>query len=50
VTGSAATAKLELARPDMMVTDYMALLKVDGRWVIVNKIFDRQMRTGGESH
>ena len=43
VTGSAATAKLEQRRPGMIVTDYMSLLKVDGRWVIVNKIFDRQV-------
>jgi hypothetical protein len=41
--GNAATAKLEQRRPDgSVIVDYMSLLKVDGRWMIVNKIFDRQ--------
>jgi hypothetical protein len=26
----------------MLVTDYMSLLKVEGRWLIVNKTFSRQ--------
>jgi hypothetical protein len=42
VVGDAAVAKLELKRPDAVLTDYMSLLKVDGRWVIVNKIFTRE--------
>jgi hypothetical protein len=42
VTGNAAMAKLELGYPDATVTDYMSLLKVDGQWTIVGKIFDRQ--------
>lgn len=41
VAGDAAVAKLELERPDMLVTDYMSLLRLDGKWVIVNKIFSR---------
>jgi hypothetical protein len=44
VVGDAAVAKLELRRPDALLTDYMSLLKVDGRWVIVNKIFTRETR------
>ncbi len=44
VSGDAATARLELERPDAVLTDYMSLLKVDGHWVIVNKIFTRQPR------
>lgn len=44
VAGDAAVAKLELQRPDMLITDYMSLLKVDGRWVIVSKIFSREQR------
>jgi hypothetical protein len=44
VAGDAAIAKLELERPDAFVTDYMSLLKVDGRWVIVNKVFARENR------
>jgi ketosteroid isomerase-like protein len=44
VTGDAAIARLELERPDALLTDYMSLLKVDGRWLIVNKIFTRESR------
>ena len=44
VVGDAAVAKIELGRPDALLTDYMSLLKVDGRWLIVNKIFTREMR------
>ena len=29
-------------QPEAMVTDYMSLLKVDGEWTIVGKIFDRR--------
>lgn len=38
--GNAAVAKLELDRPTSMIYDYMSLLKIDGEWKIVNKIFD----------
>jgi hypothetical protein len=44
VAGDAGVARLELERPDALVTDYMSLLKVEGRWVIVNKIFTRETR------
>ena len=44
VSGNAATAKLQLDYPDAVITDYMSLLRVDGRWLIVGKIFDRQVR------
>ena len=44
VVGDAAVAKLELKRPNAILTDYMSLLKVDGRWLIVNKIFTRETR------
>ncbi|MGH7567114.1 MAG: nuclear transport factor 2 family protein [Gemmatimonadota bacterium] len=39
VTGDAAVAKIVLDYPDALITDYMSLLKVDGQWKIVNKIF-----------
>jgi hypothetical protein len=42
VSGNAAIAKLELSYPDATVTDYMSLLKVNGEWTIVGKIFDRR--------
>lgn len=41
VTGTAAVAKLELRAPNATLVDYMSLLKVGGRWQIVNKIFNR---------
>jgi Putative lumazine-binding len=44
VVGDAAVAKLELKRPNARLIDYMSLLKVDGRWQIVNKIFTRETR------
>ncbi len=43
VAGDAAVAKLELKRPDMTVTDYMSLIRVGDRWLIVNKIFSRSV-------
>lgn len=43
VTGTAAVAKLEIVTPAARLTDYMSLLKIGGRWRIVNKIFDRQV-------
>lgn len=40
--GNAAVAKLELKRPSSLIYDYMSLLKIDGEWLIVNKIFDME--------
>ena len=40
--GNAAVAKLELLYPNSAIYDYMSLLKIDGEWLIVNKIFDRE--------
>ena len=42
VTGDAAVAKVVLDYPDVILTDYMSLLKIDGEWKIVNKIFTRE--------
>lgn len=42
VTGDAAVAKIVLDYPDALITDYMSLLKIDGEWKIVNKIFTVQ--------
>ena len=39
--GDAAMAKVELLYPDVAFVDYLSLLKIDGRWQIVNKIFHR---------
>ena len=40
VTGTAAVVKVELDYPGAMITDYFSMLKVDGKWKIMNKIFD----------
>lgn len=42
VSGSAAVARIVLDYPSAYLVDYMSLLKIDGRWQIVNKIFDVQ--------
>lgn len=39
VSGDTAVAKLVLDYPTIRFTDYMSLVKVDGRWVIVNKTY-----------
>jgi hypothetical protein len=39
VTGNAAMAKIRLDYPAATLTDYMLLLKIDGRWQVVSKIF-----------
>jgi hypothetical protein len=33
-------AKVELDYPNAVLTDYFTLLKVDGKWMIMNKIFN----------
>jgi hypothetical protein len=44
VTGTAASAKIILDYPDAYLVDYMSLLKTNGEWRIVNKIFNREMK------
>ena len=44
VTGNAATGKIVLDYPDAYIVDYMSLLKTDGQWKIVNKIFMTEMK------
>jgi hypothetical protein len=39
VSGNAASAKIVLDYPTARLIDYMSLLKIDGEWKIVNKIF-----------
>ncbi|WP_422349022.1 nuclear transport factor 2 family protein [Flagellimonas sp.] len=43
VSGHAANARLELEYPDFTFVDFMNLLKIDGEWKIVNKIFYRRI-------
>lgn len=39
ITGTAAMAKVVLEYPGVTLTDYMELLKIEGRWQIVAKSF-----------
>ena len=41
LAGSCAVAKVESDFGDYGFVDYLSLLEIDGRWVIVNKIFRR---------
>jgi protease I len=45
ITGNAAQAKLEIEYETFVFIDYMNLLKVDGEWKVVNKIFYRKPKT-----
>jgi len=42
ITGNAGVAKIVLDYPQATLTDYMSLLKVDGEWKIVNKVFNSE--------
>ncbi|WP_394749455.1 nuclear transport factor 2 family protein [Spongiimicrobium salis] len=44
ISGNAAHAKLEIEYATSKVIDYMNLLKVDGQWKIVGKIFYRMSK------
>ncbi len=39
ITGNAGVGKIVLEYPTVTYTDYMSLLKIDGEWKIVNKVF-----------
>jgi imidazolonepropionase-like amidohydrolase len=45
IAGTTASAKLELDYPTALITDYMQLLKIDGEWKIVHKIFHSAPKT-----
>ncbi len=42
VTGNVASAKLEIDYETFSFIDYMNLIKIDGEWKVVSKIFYRQ--------
>lgn len=44
ITGNAANAVLEIEYPTFFFIDYMNLLKIDGEWKVVNKIFHRKSK------
>ena len=39
VTGNSAVVKVVLDYPSALITDYFSMLKVEGSWKIINKIF-----------
>jgi hypothetical protein len=45
VAGNAALGKVVLEYPDATITDYMELLKIDGKWQIVAKTFYADRKT-----
>ncbi len=44
IAGDAAFVKLTLDYPTVVFTDYMSMLKIDGKWMIVNKTFHARRR------
>ena len=44
ITGDSAFVRLTLDYPSVVFTDYMSMLKIDGRWMIVNKTFHAKRR------
>ncbi len=44
IAGSAAVARIVLDYPEVRFTDYMSLLKVEGRWQIVAKTFHAERK------
>lgn len=42
IDGTAAQAKISIEAGTVLMTDYMNLLKIDGQWKIVSKIFSRK--------
>ncbi|MEL6390970.1 MAG: nuclear transport factor 2 family protein [Bacteroidota bacterium] len=45
IAGPAAQARLEIEYETFMFIDYMNLLKIDGEWKVVSKIFHRQPKS-----
>lgn len=48
VSGNAASAKIILDYPAVRFVDYMSLLKINGEWKIVNKIFYAEPKQAAE--
>jgi ketosteroid isomerase-like protein len=44
ITGNAASVKVEEDYPDSKYIDYLSLLKFDGGWKVVNKIYTSQRK------
>jgi metallo-beta-lactamase class B len=48
VSGAAASAVLTLDYPQVLFTDHVSLLKIDGQWRIVSKVFSAERRDAGK--
>jgi metallo-beta-lactamase class B len=48
VSGTAASAVLTLDYPQVLFTDHMSLLKIDGQWKVVSKAFFADRRDSGQ--
>lgn len=48
IAGDAAIARITLDYPDVKFTDYMTLLKINGEWRIVSKVFAADRRPAAE--
>lgn len=48
ISGNAANARLEIDYPTFTFIDYMNLLKIDGEWKIVGKIFYKKLQDDSE--
>ena len=46
VTGNTAVVKVELDYPSALITDYFSMLKIEGEWKIINKIFHVEPKEG----
>jgi hypothetical protein len=44
VSPTSAFVKLKCALPPRFFTDYLLLLKVDGRWQVAQKVFTTEVR------
>ena len=49
IAGTAATGKIVLDYPKVTFTDYMTLLKVDGEWRIVSKVYHAEPKPAATS-
>jgi len=45
ISGNAAIVKVTLDYPNVVFTDYMSMLKIDGQWKIINKTFYAKPRS-----
>lgn len=44
ISGNAASAQLEIQLPDLTYIDFMNILKIEGEWKIVSKIFHTRLK------